>query len=96
MERTKKIASMSFEEQRKYLESEKSANRKDGGDVALQRGVSCGEPVTKCELRPGIGLCDACGLPKWPQKYEGYGSMICLDCIEAERKAANAAELRHD
>ena len=38
-----------------------------------------------CELRQGIGLCDECGLPKWPQKYEGYGFMVCLDCLAYER-----------
>lgn len=36
---------------------------------------------SKCELRPGIGLCDDCGLPKWPQEYVGYGAMVCLDCL---------------
>lgn len=34
-----------------------------------------------CELRPGIGLCDECALPKWPQRYVGYGFMVCLDCL---------------
>lgn len=43
-----------------------------------------------CELRPGIGLCDNCNLPNWPQEYCGYGFMICSDClnrIEETRKA---------
>lgn len=34
-----------------------------------------------CELRPGIGLCDECALPNWPQQYVGYGHMLCLDCL---------------
>lgn len=34
-----------------------------------------------CELRPGIGPCDECNLPKWPQEYVGYGFMVCLDCL---------------
>ena len=37
---------------------------------------------SKCELRPGIGLCDSCGLPKWPQQYMGNGSMVCKDCLD--------------
>ena len=36
---------------------------------------------TKAELRPGIGLCDQCGLPKWPQQDIGYGMMLCADCL---------------
>lgn len=48
-----------------------------------------------CETREGIGLCDDCGKPKWPQKYMGYGCMVCLDCIDAaERKALNDAAQR--
>jgi hypothetical protein len=43
------------------------------------------EAEIRCELRPGIGLCDQCCLPKWPQKYEGYGFMVCCDCLNAER-----------
>lgn len=46
--------------------------------------------ISKCELRPGIGLCDCCGLPKWPQRYEGYGSMVCLDCLDREEQERNA------
>lgn len=43
-----------------------------------------------CEIREGIGLCDDCGKPKWPQRYMGYGCMVCLDCLAAaERKAPN-------
>lgn len=45
---------------------------------------------SKCELRPGIGLCDDCGLAKWPQVYQGYGIMVCLDCIEREERARRA------
>lgn len=37
--------------------------------------------TTLCELREGIGLCDQCTLPKWPQRYVGYGHMVCLDCL---------------
>lgn len=37
--------------------------------------------ISECEIREGIGLCDECSLPKWPQKYMGYGFMICLDCL---------------
>jgi hypothetical protein len=46
-----------------------------------------GDVKSKCEIRPGIGLCDQCGLPKWPQRYMGYGSMICLDCLEQNEHA---------
>ena len=51
----------------------------------------CSAPETRslCELRPGIGLCDECSQPKWPQKYVGYGFMVCLDCLATERKAQN-------
>jgi len=51
-----------------------------------------------CEIRHGIGLCDDCGKPKWPQRYMGYGCMVCLDCIAAtESEALNAPhELRRD
>ena len=47
--------------------------------------------ASRCELRPGIGLCDCCGEPKWPQVYEGYGCMICLDCLDHKRHSQNAA-----
>jgi hypothetical protein len=53
-------------------------------------------PASKCELRPGIGLCDSCSLPKWPQEHDGYGSMICLDCIEAERKKPEPEPVNDD
>jgi hypothetical protein len=44
------------------------------------------EPIISlCELRPGIGLCDGCLQPKWPQQYVGDGDMLCLDCIEKEK-----------
>ena len=46
--------------------------------------------MTKCEIRDGIGLCDDCALPKWPQKYIGYGIMICLDCAAAAQSSRNA------
>jgi hypothetical protein len=36
---------------------------------------------SKCELRPGIGLCDECDEPKCPQTYVGYGIMLCADCL---------------
>lgn len=49
-------------------------------------------PASQCELRPGVGLCDMCGLPKWPQLYMGYGCMLCLDCAAAPRPAMTAAE----
>jgi hypothetical protein len=39
------------------------------------------DPTSLCELRPGIGLCDECSLPKRPQQYMGNGCMVCLDCI---------------
>ena len=42
-----------------------------------------------CELRPGIGLCDECALPKWPQQYVGYGCMLCLDCLNKQQQKAN-------
>jgi len=35
-----------------------------------------------CEIRPGIGLCDSCGEPKFPQRYFGGGTMICDDCAQ--------------
>ena len=42
-------------------------------------------PAQKTELRPGIGLCDQCGEPRWPQRYVGYGMMICDDCGRGEK-----------
>lgn len=42
--------------------------------------------VQKSELRPGIGLCDECLEPKWPQKHVGYGMMICADCLDKNNK----------
>lgn len=42
----------------------------------------------RCEERPGIGLCDDCTKPMWPQVDLGYGMMVCLDCLTpAEREA---------
>jgi hypothetical protein len=35
----------------------------------------------RTERREGIGLCDQCGQPNWPQEYVGCGCMICLDCL---------------
>lgn len=40
------------------------------------------EAGRKTELRPGIGFCDDCGKERWPQKYMGYGIVMCLDCIK--------------
>jgi len=40
---------------------------------------------SRCEIREGIGLCDQCSLPKWPQKDVGYGHMVCLDCLAEEK-----------
>lgn len=40
----------------------------------------------KTELRPGIGLCDQCMEPRWPQKYVGYGIMLCEDCQTSKPK----------
>ncbi len=37
----------------------------------------------KTEIRKGIGLCDSCGEPRWPQTYMGYGNMICEDCLQS-------------
>jgi hypothetical protein len=71
--------------------------------VAIPAGGSFTAPAgsvqtvpSLCEIRPGIGLCDDCGKPAWPQRYMGYGCMVCLDCCAAaESKALNAAgELR--
>ena len=45
--------------------------------------------ASRCELRPGIGLCDCCGEAKWPQEYQGYGCMICLDCLDHKRHTQN-------
>ena len=45
--------------------------------------------ISRCYIRPGVGLCDECGQPKWPQVYAGYGCMVCLDCLEAQEKAQN-------
>ena len=61
----------------------------------MDRILKTNNKVTKerrgtCELRPGIGLCDDCGLPKWPQRYMGYGFMVCLDCLEVEAKEKTA------
>jgi hypothetical protein len=50
------------------------------------------EPKSLCELRPGIGLCDSCTLPKWPQEYVGLGCMLCLDCL-AKEEVANKSML---
>ena len=41
---------------------------------------------SKCVLRPGIGLCDECSKPNWPQEYVGYGAMVCLDCLDKDKK----------
>lgn len=42
----------------------------------------------QCVRREGIGLCDECDQPMWPQKYVGLGVMLCLDCLgEAEENA---------
>jgi hypothetical protein len=43
------------------------------------------EKSRKTELRSGIGLCDGCVEPRWPQEYVGYGIMLCLDCIEKDK-----------
>ena len=43
-------------------------------------------PPSACELRPGIGLCDSCSQPKWPQRDMGYGCMFCLDCLAVAKK----------
>lgn len=47
-------------------------------------------PARKTELRPGIGLCDQCGEPRWPQRYVGYGMMICDDCVDTEKRPRKA------
>ena len=49
-------------------------------------------PATKCEIREGIGLCDECSLPKWPQRYMGYGFMVCLDCVDKTGGKVQAAK----
>lgn len=59
-----------------------------GGSCAPVTG-SAPETRSRCEIRPGIGLCDECSQPKWPQEYVGYGFMVCLDCLDTERKAQN-------
>jgi hypothetical protein len=61
--------------------------------VLLDPVVSCGRESV-CELRPGIGLCDECALPKWPQRYMGYGFMVCLDCINWRNGTQQAANNR--
>lgn len=51
----------------------------------LQRRNGKGQMAESlCELRPGIGLCDECMQPKFPQRDMGYGHLVCLDCIAAE------------
>lgn len=51
--------------------------------AALANWLRRKPPTRKpCEIRPGIGLCDDCGKPKWPQRYVGNGCMVCLDCLE--------------
>lgn len=50
--------------------------------------------MSRCEIRPGIGLCDECTLPKWPQLYLGYGIMVCLDCLVGHPPAATKTEER--
>jgi hypothetical protein len=58
---------------------------------SLERAGSVPTVPSLCETREGIGLCDECAKPKWPQRYMGYGCMVCLDCLAAaERKALNA------
>lgn len=44
----------------------------------------------RTEIRPGIGLCDWCHEPRFPQEDLGYGFMICLDCADAAH-----AEIEH-
>lgn len=43
-------------------------------------------PERKTILKPGIGLCDDCGEPRWPQEYVGYGMMVCVDCLAKDAK----------
>jgi hypothetical protein len=40
---------------------------------------------SQCVLKPGIGLCDDCCQPKYPQVDVGYGCMVCLDCLNGNR-----------
>lgn len=44
------------------------------------------------ELRPGIGLCDDCGEPRWPQTDMGYGTLICADCRAKDDAEAEESE----
>ena len=62
--------------------------QKAQSELAASAG-SAPETRSRCEMRPGIGLCDKCSKPKWPQEDMGYGIMLCLDCLDAERKAQN-------
>lgn len=66
------------------------AIRENGYPPFAEARGSAPTASSRCELRQGIGLCDECGQSKWPQAYMGYGWMICLDCIDAYRKAQNA------
>lgn len=65
----------------------------ESGRKGPQRAVTAETPALEAgrrtQLRPGIGLCDQCYEPRWPQTYVGYGDMICLDCLSpAERRRA--------
>jgi len=52
---------------------------------------------SKCEIREGIGLCDKCMKPKYPQENLGYGIMWCLDCIdEAKQSKTSVTVHAHD
>ena len=62
--------------------SQKTQKQKDRAEKKVNKAI---DSASRCELRPGIGICDCCGEPKWPQVYEGYGCMICLDCLDHKR-----------
>lgn len=54
-------------------------------------------PKRLTKRKEGIGLCDQCCQPNYPQEYVGYGCMVCLDClaINAQEEAkAVLAEVR--
>lgn len=74
--------------------SETVVTSKSDSPSAHDPSFALAEGASRCEIREGIGLCDDCCLPKWPQNSVGYGFMFCLDCIaKQKRELDNHVEL---
>lgn len=73
------VANARWNERAGDRESEAVQNSEAKGQFAPCHGSVQTVP-SLCEIRPGIGLCDNCGEPKFPQRYYGAGTMICDDC----------------